>query len=141
MAQLINDHLRCSTAMQTPSTPGIDLSGSHNPNPDNNNDDADDDDEQNFYSAPPSRMYFKENLQSTNEILSFLIKATPRDPSPSLFSHSNNPEHHRIYNQAVLLNSLIRNMMNDSSVQNSSSNESCCSNDTQVNIRKALDST
>jgi hypothetical protein len=61
-----------------------------------------------------------------------IIATQQRDPSPSLFSDSNNPEHTRIYNQAVLLNSLIRSMVNESGIQNSSSNESCCSNDTQV---------
>ena len=83
----------------------------------------------------------KKTLNQQREIMSFLIKATPRDPSPSLFSHSNNPEQHRIYNQAVLLNSLIRNMMNDSNIQNSSSNESCFSTDTQVNDSRTLNST
>ena len=69
----------------------------------------------------------------------FSSQATPqRDPSPSLFNNSNNPEHSRIYNQAVLLNSLIRNMVNDNSIQNSSSNESCLSNDTQVNGLRML---
>jgi hypothetical protein len=63
----------------------------------------------------------------------FLIIATEQqDSSPSLFTNSNNPEHTRIYNQAVLLNSLVRNMVNESGIQNSSSNESCYSNDTQV---------
>ncbi len=64
----------------------------------------------------------------------FLIIAThqQQDSSSSLFTNSNNPEHTRIYNQAVLLNSLIRNMVSESGIQNSSSNESCFSNDTQV---------
>jgi hypothetical protein len=106
LAQLINDHLRSSTTMQTPVTPSMDIGDIHR---DHN---EDDDDEQNFYSAPPS-------------------PTQQRDPSPSLFSDSNNPEHTRIYNQAVLLNSLIRSMVNESGIQNSSSNESCCSNDTQ----------
>jgi hypothetical protein len=63
-----------------------------------------------------------------------LIIATQQqqDSSSSLFTNSNNPEHTRIYNQAVLLNSLIRNMVSESGIQNSSSNESCFSNDTQV---------
>ena len=60
------------------------------------------------------------------------IATQQADSPPSLFTNSTNPEHTRIYNQAVLLNSLIRNMVNESGVQNSSSNESCFSNDTQV---------
>ncbi len=55
LAQLINDHLRSSTTMQTPVTPSVDIGGLNTINRDNN----DDDDEQNFYSAPPSRMFTK----------------------------------------------------------------------------------
>jgi hypothetical protein len=58
LAQLINDHLRSSTTMQTPITPGIDIGGLNNPNRDNN----EDDDEQNFYSAPPSRMFDEKKI-------------------------------------------------------------------------------
>lgn len=54
----MNDHLRCSTTMQTPVTPSIDIDRLNHSNRDNNEDDADDD-EQNFYSAPPSRMFTK----------------------------------------------------------------------------------
>jgi hypothetical protein len=60
LAQLINDHLRSSTTMQTPVTPSIDIGGLNNINRNNN----DDDDEQNFYSAPPSRMFTKKNKSS-----------------------------------------------------------------------------
>jgi hypothetical protein len=67
-----------------------------------------------------------------HEIILLIIATQQKDPSPSLFTNSNNPENTRIYNQAVLLNSLIRNMVNESGIQNSSSNESCSSNDTQV---------
>jgi len=45
--------------MQTPATPSIDIGRLNNINRDNN----EDDDEQNFYSAPPSRMFAKENHQ------------------------------------------------------------------------------
>lgn len=65
-----------------------------------------------------------------------MIATQQQDSSPSLFTNSNNPEHTRIYNQAVSLNSRIRNMINENNVQNSSSNESCYSNDTQVTKRK-----
>lgn len=66
----------------------------------------------------------------------FSLTATQeRNSPPAPFTNSNNPEQTRIYNQAVLLNSLIRNMVNESGVQNSSSNESCYSSDTQVNQR------
>ncbi|CAF1205347.1 unnamed protein product [Rotaria sordida] len=109
LAQLINEQLRCSTTIQTPTTPNIDINGLNNINRDDNDDV---DDEQNFYSAPPS-------------------PTERQDTSRSLFNNSNNPEHTRIYNQAVLLNSLIRNMVDESDIQNSSSNESCFSNDTQ----------
>jgi len=44
--------------MQTPTTPGIDIGGLSNPNRDNN----EDDDEQNFYSAPPSRMFDEKKI-------------------------------------------------------------------------------
>ncbi|CAF0853139.1 unnamed protein product [Adineta steineri] len=107
LAQLVTDQLRCSTSIQTPSTPIIDINKSNNSNRDNTNDDDDD-----FYSAPPSPTQQNDSL-------------------PSLFDTSNNPEHTRIYNQAVLLNSLIRNTVNENNIQNSSSNESCFSNDTQ----------
>jgi hypothetical protein len=42
--------------MQTPATPSIDINRLNHPNRDI---DEDDDDEQNFYSAPPSRMFTK----------------------------------------------------------------------------------
>jgi hypothetical protein len=117
--------------MQTPVSPSIDISGVNNINRDNN----EDDDEQNFYSAPPSRTFTKDT--TLMEKIFFLIIATQQqDSSPSLFTNSNNPEHTRIYNQAVLLNSLVRNMVNESGIQNSSSNESCFSNDTQVKKKK-----
>ncbi|CAF3944526.1 unnamed protein product [Rotaria sp. Silwood2] len=109
LTQLINEQLRCSTTMQTPTTPNIDINRLNNANRDDNDDD---DDEQNFYSAPPS-------------------PTEQQDTSRTLFNNSNNPEHTRIYNQAVLLNSLIRNMVNESDIKDSSSNESCFSNDTQ----------
>ncbi len=131
LAQLINDHLRSSTTMQTPVTPSIDIGGLNNINRNNN----DDDDEQNFYSAPPSRMFTKKNKSSNRWKREFLA-TRQHESSPSLFTNSNNPEHTRIYNQAVLLNSLIRNMVNESGIQNSSSNESCFSNDTQVKLKK-----
>ncbi len=51
----MNDHLRCSTTMQTPATPSIDINRLNHPNRDTD----EDDDEQNFYSAPPSRMFTK----------------------------------------------------------------------------------
>lgn len=119
--------------MQTPATPNIDINRFDNVNREKN--EAEDDDEQSFYSAPPSRMFYRREFFI--EISSFLKLATQqRDSSPSLFANSNNPEDTRIYNQAVLLNSLIRNMVNESGIQNSSSNESCYSNDTQVNRKK-----
>jgi hypothetical protein len=52
----MNEHHRCSTMMQTPATPSIDIGGLNNFKRNDNNED-DDDDEQNFYSAPPSRMF------------------------------------------------------------------------------------
>ena len=58
MAQLIHCHLRSSPTMPTPPTPILDINGSNNTNPDND----DEDDEQNFYSAPPSRMYIDETI-------------------------------------------------------------------------------
>lgn len=54
LAQLTNDHVRCSTTMQTPSTPNVNTDRLDNINREDNNED---DDEQNFYSAPPSRMF------------------------------------------------------------------------------------
>jgi len=121
--------------METPVTPSVDISGLNNINRDNN----DDDDEQNFYSAPPSRMFTKKN-KSSNRLKKEFLATKQQDFSPSLFTNSNNPEHTRIYNQAVLLNSLIRNMVNESGIQNSSSNESCFSNDTQVKYKKKINS-
>jgi hypothetical protein len=50
--QLRDEHLKGSTIMETPVTPGINTNGKvHRVNND------DDDDEQNFYSAPPSRTF------------------------------------------------------------------------------------
>ncbi|UJR30283.1 hypothetical protein I4U23_017821 [Adineta vaga] len=109
LGQLISNHVQYSTTMQTPLTPPMNINGLNDSNRDNTDDD---DDEQNFYSAPPSPTQQQESF-------------------PSVFNNADNPEHTRIYNQAVLLNSLIRNMVNESNVQNSSSNESCSSNDTQ----------
>jgi hypothetical protein len=57
-AQLINEHLKCSTAMETPATPSMNINNKDN------------DDEQNFYSAPPSRMF---NLKIKLIIFSFLF--------------------------------------------------------------------
>ncbi|CAF1134750.1 unnamed protein product [Adineta ricciae] len=111
LSQLLANHIPRSTIMQTPSTPAVHIPAFNNSNTEDDNDD-DDDDEQNFYSAPPSPTQQEEF-------------------STSAFNNSSNPEHTRIYNQAVLLNSLIRNMVNENNVQNSSSNESCSSNDTQ----------
>ncbi|CAF4438323.1 unnamed protein product [Rotaria socialis] len=111
LTQLINEQLRCSTTMQTPISSNMDTNDLNNINQ-NDNIDGDDDDEQNYYSAPPSPM-------------------KQQDSSQSLFNNSDTPEHNRIYNQAVLLNSLVRNMVNESNIKNSSSNESCFSNDTQ----------
>ena len=54
-AQLINEQLRCSTTMQTPTTPSVD-SGEVNKTIRTDNED---DDEQHFYSAQPSRMFTK----------------------------------------------------------------------------------
>ncbi|CAF1130238.1 unnamed protein product [Rotaria sp. Silwood1] len=110
LTQLINEQFRYSATMQTSTTSNIDINVVNNINRDDNNDD--DDDEQNFYSAPPS-------------------PTKQQDTSRTLFNNSNNLEHTRIYNQAVLLNSLIRNMVNERDIKNSSSNESCFSNDTQ----------
>lgn len=114
--QLVQEQLRSSSIIQTPMTPNTnthDLKNTFQNNKSNDEEDDDnDDDEQKFYSAPPS---------PTHE----------QDSQPSLFTNSNHPEHSRIYNQAVLLNSLIRNMINENGVKNSSSNESCSSNDTQ----------
>ena len=63
----------------------------------------------------------------------FSITATrQQNSSRSSFNNSNNAEYTQIYNQAVLLNSLLRNMVKESVIQNSSSNESCSSNNTQV---------
>jgi hypothetical protein len=59
LAQLINDHVRSSTTMQTPATPSMDIGGL------NDRDNNEDDDEQNFYSAPPSRMYTDISIEET----------------------------------------------------------------------------
>jgi hypothetical protein len=47
--------------METPATPTIDINEMHNINRDN----SEDDDEQNFYSAPPSRMFTKPSNRCT----------------------------------------------------------------------------
>jgi len=111
LTQLINEHLRCSTTLQTPVT----ASG---PNKlFRTNSDDDDDDEQNFYSAPPSPTELNENSTS------------------NVFNHSDNAEQSRVYNQAVVLNSLIRNMVKNQeqrgNVSSSPSNESCLTNESQ----------
>ncbi len=76
--------------------------------------------------------------KSSNRLKKEFLATRQHESSSSLFTNSNNPEHTRIYNQAVLLNSLIRNMVNESGIQNSSSNESCFSNDTQVKFKKMI---
>jgi hypothetical protein len=75
-------------------------------------------------------------IKKNDFVLLIIATHQQQDSSSSLFTNSNNPEHTRIYNQAVLLNSLVRNMVNESEIQNSSSNESCYSNDTQVKKKK-----
>ncbi len=45
--------------MQTPATPSMDIGGL------NDRDNNEDDDEQNFYSAPPSRMYTDISIEET----------------------------------------------------------------------------
>ena len=119
--------------MQTPSTPTVHIPAFNNSNRDNytEDDNDDDDDEQNFYSALPSRTSI-EDLYRRSLLFFYQIATQQEEFSSSAFNNSNNPEHTRIYNQAVLLNSLIRNMVNENNVQTSSSNESCSSNDTQV---------
>ena len=55
----------------------------------------------------------------------------------NVFNHSDNAEQSRVYNQAVVLNSLIRNMVKNQeqrgNVSSSPSNESCLTNESQVN--------
>jgi hypothetical protein len=55
-AQLINEHLKCSTTMETPATPSM-----TNKVPRNN---KNDDGEQNFYSTPTSRMFIKREIEN-----------------------------------------------------------------------------
>lgn len=74
-----------------------------------------------------------------------LLLAIERDEGASgLFSNTHHPDQSRIYNQAALLNSLIRNMVTDQQQRvdnsqekdvpdNASSNESCISHGSQVN--------
>lgn len=52
-SQLINEHLKGSTIMQTPATPSSDIIGSNKVTRNN----KEDDDEQHFYSTPSSRMF------------------------------------------------------------------------------------
>ena len=127
--------------MQTPVTPSMDIGGLNSIHRDK----IDDDEEQSFYSAPPSRRPSDIELDGmrAGHFRSFL--ATERDEGASgLFNNTHHPEQSRIYNQAALLNSLIRNMVSDQQqrvdssqekgvLDNASSNESCFSNDTQVN--------
>lgn len=104
LTQLINEHLRCSTTLQTPVT----ASGSNKLYRTNSDED---DDEQNFYSAPPSPT-------------EMIDSATP-----------DNPEQNPVYSQAVLLNTLIRNMVKEQEqrdhISSSASNESCLTNESQ----------
>jgi hypothetical protein len=53
-SQLINEHLKCSTAMETPATPSMNKEGN---------------DEQKFYSTPSSRMF----IYKTNSIYFFCL--------------------------------------------------------------------
>ncbi len=79
-SQLINEHLKGSSTMETPATPSIDINGL---NKVTRRSKEDDDDEQNFYSAPPSRIFIP------NEIFKKKVfpLATQQDGSLSLFSN------------------------------------------------------
>ncbi len=83
--QLINEHLKNSTIMQTPATPSIDINGL---NKTTRGSKEENDDEQNFYSSPSSRMfYLKLNFEKKNINISFYLAAQQQDNSLSLFSN------------------------------------------------------
>ena len=63
-SQLINEHLKGSTTMETPITPGINTDGLNKIQRVG----KDDDDEQSFYSAPPSRMFNQNDIPKKFEI-------------------------------------------------------------------------
>ena len=52
-AQIINEHLKCSTLMETPATPSMNINGLNKIG----RDQKESDDEQNFYSTPTSRIF------------------------------------------------------------------------------------
>ena len=74
LTQLLNEHLKGSTAMQTPGTPGVDLHGLNKLSRNN----KDDDDEQSFYSAPPSRMLIYLLIRTQKLLLSFSFSNSTR---------------------------------------------------------------
>ena len=78
------------------------------------------------------------HVSDRRDSLLFSIFSCLATHTSSMLKNSNNPEQTRIYNQAVLLNSLIRNMVNDqptmdNDLHQSTSNESCQSDQSQVN--------